>query len=814
MAIKLKSDKSHKRCSLQGIKGKGLPIRLTSITLGLVLLTGCNASNNKSNDEYEHKKDETTYSYTDSDSSSKREEQYEPTVKEDETTESQEIVEEQDEDIIPSDIDLDEVIDVGEYWNGNLHLSFFNKDLDCFFYDKNGEIIEPKEKMTVRELLEIRKIGGIDVSAHNCDWLNYCMNLEELTLLNECKKDELANVKGENLKKLKKLDIYGDLQKKDLKFIFDIPNLEKLDLVGQILCDFEKIKDIKSLKDLTINTQYAVFDKKGDYWYSSYYDYIDFRQFSNLDNLNIIGSDYMLPIYLSSDDIKYLQDENVNITYKKNYTNEEMKIDDAKTLKENNDLLDEMVKELNLAEDATDEQKLHAIVEYLLTEYTYDPDMHDRFAYIKYTSEEEWPKLYAKFYGKDETYGHLYAILKEKKDEKKNDDKEKTVICANFAAGVRALGHRVGLEAHQLDVIDYHSFNMVKVEDAYYYVDLAYLEPNGISTPEGWLSADEVFDFDSIKYDEYAGDFGWYMADPTSYPNIGDNDHNVKDYPIEIDLEENHKLIEEAKKKKKEEEEEKARQEAEKTESKSDTDSQSDTESKSDTDSESSTDSNSDVDSKIDAESEADADSKNDIDSEASTESKSDTDSETETDSKSDVESKSETEIKSEADKKEEEFMNELMGYIDEYWGAVDEYYVEDETEYDLLSEELNRKVEDLFIRMEKENIHFSDENRLKIMVLSFVNDEELADYLVDQYAKREEAEQDLTNKKVPVKVNGKILVVSGAALAGILMGLGILKKSKDKKVVKNNYSSYGNGSINNRNYPPQPPVNNNRRRR
>ena len=774
MEIKLKSDKSHKKCNLQGIKG--LPLRLTSMALGLVLLTGCNTS--KSNTDMENiEEDESSISYSDLDDSSK-----EPYYTID--SEPQETIEEEDEDIIPSDIDLDEVVDVGEYFAGNLTCWFEGKKtvLDTKFYDKNGEEIESKDKMTVRELLKIRKIGGIDVSEHNCDWLNYCMNLEELTLVGSSEKKELVNVKGENLKKLKKLTIYDTLSEENSKFIYKLPNLKTLEAGYGTKWDFEKLKELKTLKKLTFNTRYNYIDKNDDIW-GIYYDYIDFRQFAYLDNLKIYGSDYDLPIYLSNDDIQYLKDANVNIIYVNLGTDKEVPIDEAEQLKENNDKLDEMVKELNLEEDATDDEKLHAIVEYMLTNYSYDPNISYKNSIGESLSQDD----YDKFYGKEETYGHLYGFLKNKK---------KTLICANFTAGVRALGHRVDLEAHRLDVIGRHTYSMVKVDDAYYYVDLAFLEPEWENTPSGYLSADEVFDFDSVKLDDYAENFDWYKADPTEYPGINDKssvsfkDHDDPLVQIEIDYAENHKKIEEAKEDIKETTESEIEPEIT---NESDTNSEIESEMTNE----------SDTNSKTESEMTSESDTNSEIESEMTSES--DTNSETE----SELTSKSEREIKKEA------YIKELREYLDEYILASEN------SEDELYDQRFIEKSNELYLRMEKDNIAFTEEDKRIIVLSGFIRDDELVNYLNDRYkVYEEENEKELMNKKIPIKLGGKIIITSIGALLGTFAGISTLKKYKNKNKRKintnaiNNINYYNYNNNNNNNYSNNYRNNNQRRHR
>ena len=110
---------------------------------------------------------------------------------------------------------------------------------------------------------------------------------------------------------------------------------------------------------------------------------------------------------------------------------------------------------------------------------------------------------------------------------------------------LQALSKRVGLESHQL-LSRTHSFNLVRVEDEYYYVDSTYLDNEIIqfSAPEksddgaelgGTVlkTVEEVMksgDPDQIKY------ILWRKENPLDYPKEDSQDHVVYDFPDYIDI--------------------------------------------------------------------------------------------------------------------------------------------------------------------------------------------------------------------------------------------------------------------------------------
>ena len=123
-----------------------------------------------------------------------------------------------------------------------------------------------------------------------------------------------------------------------------------------------------------------------------------------------------------------------------------------------NDRMDEIVKSLNVSKDTTDQEKLDAILIYVLENFSYDEDV----SYALYNNIN-CSGLVESFYSGGDLYGAL------EKDSQ---------ICGNYAAMVEALANRLDLKSYY--ALGFtgggHAWNLVCVEDYYYLVDATFLD--------------------------------------------------------------------------------------------------------------------------------------------------------------------------------------------------------------------------------------------------------------------------------------------------------------------------------------------------
>lgn len=323
-------------------------------------------------------------------------------------------------------------------------------------------------------------------------WLKYATNLEEIMLSYGEKvnsMDTISTISG--LNKLKKASIYSykefdEVNKVSYSFLKDAKNLKELDLNG-VYVDNDFIESLTSLEVLRIGDNIINFD-------------IDFSKLPNLKEVEFYNlNEYDVATYLDDYTIRLLEDRGVCITT--SYV-------DLDKVVEINKELNKIVYSLGVTSMNSDKEKLNAILTYILDNLSYDETTYQN---IQNSMKDD--NLVNSFY----TNGFLDGAL--------NGD---SAICGNYASLFQALANRVGMKSYFM-VNDNHAWNLVSIDNEYYYVDPTYLE--GVSID---IDNDGKLDIasDIIKSGE-ANKLEWYMKDVSK---ANDSFHQPINMPLHIEI--------------------------------------------------------------------------------------------------------------------------------------------------------------------------------------------------------------------------------------------------------------------------------------
>ena len=351
-----------------------------------------------------------------------------------------------------------------------------------------------EDPITVGHLESLKGIeGSLFIVIHeeqSLDWLKYCKNLEYLTIVTYAEDTSIFQTIKE-LPNLKSLNISSDscqtFNRKDFKFVENAPNIEELTLEG-FYTEPEFVESLTSLKYLSIEVDNINPE-------------IDYSKLTFLDELSFTASGpYDVAIEFTDEDYYALINNNVTIL-----TNEDTDID---IILEINKKLDAIVSSLNLTENSTDQEKLDAILIYVLDNLTYDQNISNMLIMDNISSEEV-----RKFY----SGGNLYGALE-----------LDTAICGNYAALVDALAERVGLDMHFL-ISESHAWNLTTIDQEEYYVDATWLDDTRVintTTSEAYDNYGNLVIIHESEYIDAAdaieqglqSELSWYMEDPTNLP--------------------------------------------------------------------------------------------------------------------------------------------------------------------------------------------------------------------------------------------------------------------------------------------------------
>ena len=445
--MKLEINKNHKKINLSNLKYKNkVTSTLLSSILALTLFSGCSYNNSMNNIASNN---EVTY-----------EESYDvETSYQDETISKEEIQKKIDS------IRNNNIIYVPDIIKSQLLGKNKDNDVTVSF---------------LQYLTDVNLSLPCNTTKDDLLWLNYCTNLNTLTLI--INNDEVLDYILE-LPKLERLAINNIGQNthaitNNTHILFS-PNLNYL-----ILTDFNIQKGL--LESLT-NLQNLDISSNEDPILLNYD--IDYTKLTNLKML-IVDNLYTLAIHLDSNELNTLLNSNVKIVNKKLN-------DMSEKLIEINKKIDEMVSYIE--ENSNDnEEKLDSIIMYILKTLKYDPEVSEQ---IKNNDNDN--KHLDKFYKNGCLYGALELD---------------TQICGNYAALMSTLCDRFKIDAMtQLSKV--HAWNLVYVDGLYYYVDSTLID-SGIKNEE---------DIEEMRNSK------WYLRKPST---IDDHSHNPVNLSEIISIEE------------------------------------------------------------------------------------------------------------------------------------------------------------------------------------------------------------------------------------------------------------------------------------
>ncbi len=286
------------------------------------------------------------------------------------------------------------------------------------------------------------------------------------------------------------------------------PNVTSLELNGCLVAP-EELSSFEGLTELTI----------GHITENSDIDFINLPQ--SVKTINIECEPYDAAVFFNSKEYNSLINRGVKINFASQ--------SDKDTYLRINDKLDSIVEnELKSVKNGTDQEKLDAILIYVLEHLNYDKEVSELLR-----NNEDASSVSRSFY----TGGKLYGALE--KD---------SAICGNYSALTEALMDRLGVSSTLISANN-HEWNLVQIDGEYYYVDATWLDDVTGSiqnTTSGYNSDGSYYTSYDIKFTDSAevlknnGDkesLDWYMEDPNEINDIDrDGTHNTSNIPYYMDF--------------------------------------------------------------------------------------------------------------------------------------------------------------------------------------------------------------------------------------------------------------------------------------
>ncbi len=243
---------------------------------------------------------------------------------------------------------------------------------------------------------------------------------------------------------------------------------------------------------------------------------IDFTKLNHIKTLDLSKfKPYDLAVFLNSKEYETLKNNGVDIIFESDESKEQfLRI---------NHKLDEIVTQLDVSESSSNQEKLDAILIYVLEKLNYDKDIADAV-----TDGVEHQELTNSFY----EGGRLYGALE-----------KESAICGNYASLVEALMDRLELEnASSILESRNHAWNIVKVEGEPYYVDATWLEgqtttqyvskANPNSNEIEFIKQGEKLAQDYIKEHD-TSNLNWYLEE-IDEENIASIDKKSSHIPMRV----------------------------------------------------------------------------------------------------------------------------------------------------------------------------------------------------------------------------------------------------------------------------------------
>ncbi|MBQ4263750.1 MAG: hypothetical protein IJB83_05900 [Bacilli bacterium] len=365
------------------------------------------------------------------------------------------------------------------------------------------------EKITLEDLKNIDYIFLTITDNSDLTWLKYCTNLKDIHFY--ISHDDLSNLNIlkdiPNLETLSLINM-GNYQfnKNNFGFLEDATNITGLTLYNfSIEPNF--IENLKHLKNLSL----LIYERNCD---------IDYSKLTFLDSLNFVNNPYSVAIDFKTSDYNTLINNGVNVSFSDNPDNLEL-------LLSVNKKLDSIVSSLNLNENSTDQEKLDAILIYVLDNLSYDEEVSNAV-----NNNMPHSKLTQSFY----EGGMLHAVFE-----------KNSAICGNYAALTDALSNRVNLDSF-VALSDNHAWNLIEIEGEHYYVDATWLDHDVfIQQAEYGKNYDgreciiikniAVSPQDIIKEGGDTSELEWYMKDPTKVEDDNPNEsHEIINLPSYISI--------------------------------------------------------------------------------------------------------------------------------------------------------------------------------------------------------------------------------------------------------------------------------------
>lgn len=291
------------------------------------------------------------------------------------------------------------------------------EDLFLFHKSEGAGAIDLNE---ISELPNLRMVTITLSKVCNTRSLSKIKNLETIQVVN-C---ELLDFNGfgecDNLELLEILDTNVE----DLSFVSKLPNLNELTIKNILARDFSPITSLSKLEILDIERCDNI---------------ATFNGIEKLKNLKSFSIDSDVATWMTKEMYNYLANSNFCDSLKDEYLEEINQLDS---------IIKKIIPDMNMK----DEDKLKAIVLYVLDNLEFDEIVRND------ENTEEGKALNVEYNAKP-----LYYALKGKG------------VCINYATLTNALFNRAGLSSYYI-TSDSHAWNLVECEGNYYYVDTTWCD--------------------------------------------------------------------------------------------------------------------------------------------------------------------------------------------------------------------------------------------------------------------------------------------------------------------------------------------------
>jgi len=292
---------------------------------------------------------------------------------------------------------------------------------------------------------------------------------------------------------------FNDIYHFDLKddYFANLKNIPKSTQINLKLNDYNINYNVENLNKYNLNNNLNLIYKIND----NYTFDLDrgIRKLEKIKSITIEGNKYSIPVYFDNELIAKLRNNGIEVIFSDEIN--------ANEVKEINRELDEIISSLDVYKSSSDDVKLNKIIEYILRRYDYNQNIYNNDGT---TNEDKSSKMYAD--------GYLDAVFNNKRK----------IICGNYAALFESLANRLNLNS-SLVRSETHAWNLVKIEDEYYYVDTCWFDDNDYY---------KIYLLQNNMTEELDSTF-WYRYKVEDYINsdIMDETHNAIAFPnIEIEI--------------------------------------------------------------------------------------------------------------------------------------------------------------------------------------------------------------------------------------------------------------------------------------